>query len=1403
MDIGGYIYLDSTGTERKPYDCGLSVVSNQQSGIIVQKSLTIEGFKSRSYVSCVNGFHFVKTNSRPLGIFLSGIVFQKTPLTFQDSDNLTISSCSFKESFTAVSVYAKSNSVIRINIDGFSSFENNTSCLDVIWRNPSQVGDRAIFIDMKHIMFTGNGLGKQLARGLVTIKSELEQPPRLHVQISCLHVTATKNHGYFVNLNLSEAVTSEMYTDVVLVNNTVTEPSSGGKRYGKQLVNTVNSLFSSLTKKTHATFRNLTCSHSRFLRCIKIQSKESQVEIQNSSFIELQIPNERGGAIFFNSTLRGSLTLFNNMFYWIIAKGGGALFAHSENGTLHLQIMDCNFTKCAAETFGCAILVGDQTNRAGTYNLTASFKEIRVHDCYGYKNRCDSVSLMLRNGKVVIEDSSWRNNNWSVGGTLSVINTGGNTDLIISGCTFFHNAVNAQEITVVAYKRKAGNVTIANSEMLSQETGKSLAVNITSNFRTSLLNVIVRSYFDALRITGWDPYVLKSSSDTYPFFLSILNCTFQDSVRAINATSPDPSQVELRIVNTIFITKKTSDDLFGLHFFILPLKIIHRPDVIVDLDNVTFASSPCNLLAFLFSGNKSIRIKRSQFTNCFCSNEWEWDGITSNYSVYKFSAGAISIFSGHDHKLSQGCVDVKDNNDTHPIWEYQAHVEFEDTLFEGNGGMISGGVQVCNGNTTFKRCRFNNNFAVEQSGHVYLAYGTGKADFIDCIFNSSAENLKLNKTTFRKSAFVKSDSGGPIGLKNTTMSSFYPESCAAYPLFDISSGGYVYMDDNSTIQCPIGTRLLFDNATHFVQDDYNSKFCRINITVLKYLCLCCILDSYSMIRGSTRGLSLNNTVECLPCPFGASCVKRNIVAKRNYWGHRNSLSVPPSLTFIACPEHYCRQPGPGANGYNSCSGNRRGILCGECTPGYSATVFSPECRKDEECENYWFWVLTFLLTIVLSLYLLRKPPTLSFLLDKIIWFRRKESPQEDSTFHEADHNTDNAYIKITFYFYQVAEILMVSSKESLLQTVPGISAVIAVFNFKLRALNKGLGCPFPGLTSVTKQLVLSGTVFLTMADVALVYFVHCVINIIRRNQKPSLLHYMAVTMEVLLLGYERLAETCLKLMTCVSIGSEMRLFIDANVTCMQWWQYLVLACIAVFIVPFIIVLYFGSSKLYKASITATEFLAACVLPLPFLVYWLLKKTEKRPGNESLAVQAVNKDVMEVLHGPFRPPKSDDKGTLYWESVLIGRRFILLACHSFITSPMLRMIAMATACSLIALHHVLKYPFRNAIANRVETLSLTALLIISIINLTKATLISFGITVIGPYGSVLDVMEWFEVGVLGIVPVLVSVLVISAILSQLLRVLLFLFEQAGRLCHRSGNTHCSRDEQTRPLLDVAK
>ena len=261
---------------------------------------------------------------------------------------------------------------------------------------------------------------------------------------------------------------------------------------------------------------------------------------------------------------------------------------------------------------------------------------------------------------------------------------------------------------------------------------------------------------------------------------------------------------------------------------------------------------------------------------------------------------------------------------------------------------------------------------------------------------------------------------------------------------------------------------------------------------------------------------------------------------------------------------------------------------------------------------------------------------------------------------------------------------------------------------------------------------------------------------------------MAVVMEILLLGYERLAETSLMLMQCVSIGSSSRLFIDANIPCMQWWQYLLLAYIAVFVLPFVIVLYCGSSKLHSASITAREFLAACMLPLPFLIYWFFKKMRKQTGQNSTSTQVVNKDVLEVLYGPFRPPNNEDKGTLYWESVLIGRRLILLACHSFIRSSMLRMVSMSAACLLMTIHQVLKSPFRVALANKAETLSLTTLTMMAVINLAKATLISFGITIEGPYQSYLDALEWFEVFALAFVPALVSGLITFAILSQLAR-----------------------------------
>ena len=371
--------------------------------------------------------------------------------------------------------------------------------------------------------------------------------------------------------------------------------------------------------------------------------------------------------------------------------------------------------------------------------------------------------------------------------------------------------------------------------------------------------------------------------------------------------------------------------------------------------------------------------------------------------------------------------------------------------------------------------------------------------------------------------------------------------------------------------------------------------------------------------------------------------------------------------------------------------------------------------------------------------------------------------------------------------------------------MPLVVAMISAFNFQVRAVYLRIECPFPGLTPVTKELLLSLVVVATMANLALIFCAHLVISRFHKKvRKPSLSRYMAVSLEILLLGYDRLAETSLGLMHCVRTGYEHRLFIDGTTICWQPWQYILLGYIIVFVVPFIAVLYYGSSKLHGSYISSGEFLAACVIPLPFLIYWLFKRVFKRRkeenGSEEAAARLNNSaEVMKVLHEPFRASNDRDEGTLYWESVMIGRRLILLTFHSFIPNAMIRLFFMASACDLMAIHHIIKDPFRSKTANRVETMSLVTLAIIAKISLVKATLLSSGISAKGTNKDILAGLQWFELAAMGLVPALLSLLAAFAILSQTFRLIIYIVKKTARHFRRDNISDPPSNEEQVPLL----
>ena len=1154
----------------------------------------MEGIESTPHISCFGGLKFL-SNTQALEIFLSGIVFRQTPLSFHDCGLVKIMNCSFISSWTAVTVRMKNNANMQLDIQSSSYFENNTSCVEVVVLNSVESREQFLTVDVSETRFQNNGLlADRLARGAITIKSDEGKTSSIaHVQISCYKIAYINNRGHFINIDLPAGTTSEVYVDITLINNTVSLLISSP---GRSTNNQVNSLYASRASKTLAQFSNFRCSHNQLFRCIRIVSDEAIVKIRNSSFVGQSITTDRGAAVFLESKTRATLVLVKSRFRRNRARGGGALFVQSKDGIIKLNIAFVNFTECTAKTYGSAISVGDPKshslkNGSRTNKVTVDFKEVQVRKIYGVRtNRkpIASVHILLSNGKVTINNSSWTNNQESRINALTVQNTGGKTSITISGCTFIRGGA----VTIMSTsKQAAGNVTIENCLMSNQQNRKRSGLYLSPKFKIKVINVLFRS----ISGIGLAIFNLVPTYDAFPVDIHIYNCKFINNDYDIVVHLMDPTEVKLAINNTNFSSRKTGRRHFGVYFNVRPLKRVKFANAVIKLDNLTFDSRPSNRFVLQFPGRKTFTIQRSTFRSGICFRQY----VPRYYNLYEIGTGAISILTNPDKLQRTGCIKRNTNEDIHSLWNYDSDVLFEDVLFEGNAGLIAGAVYISNGNVTFNRCSFRNNFATERSGHVYSAYGTGQVVFKSCSFSTSVENIKVNETTFDKSTFLFSESGGPILFQNTTMVSEKAER-SRYAVIDISSGGYVDMDNKTTIECRQGSQLLFENYTHFAYSEKNCSSCRINVTVLKYSCRLCPPGFYSLQKGVSHGLNVQDSFHCLSCPYGANCIENNIASKSNFWGYQ----ISDNLSFFACPEHYCQSPASNSKEYNSCHGKRAGFLCGKCSQGYSETLFSTECRKSTECNNHMLWIVTIVFTTGFTFYLLIKPSILGFLGKNILWFRKKEYScvvQDLGQVNQHSTESNSGYLKITFYFYQAAELLIVGSEstEHLLRKIPFIFSVAAAFNFQVRTLNKSIDCPLAGLTAVSKELLLSVTVFLTMAEVVVIYCLNFVFNKIRRKERPSLNHYIAVVIELLLLSYERLAEMALKLLHCVPIGSKNRLFIDGEVLCWQWWQYILFAYIIVFAVPFITVLYCGSSMLYKASISAREFVGACILPCHF------------------------------------------------------------------------------------------------------------------------------------------------------------------------------------------------------------
>ncbi|CAH3106093.1 unnamed protein product, partial [Pocillopora meandrina] len=929
-----------------------------------------------------------------------------------------------------------------------------------------------------------------------------------------------------------------------------------------------------------------------------------------------------------------------------------------------------------------------------------------------------------------------------------------------------------------------GNVSLFNTSFLNNEN----SVFVHGGFKVNLTHVTVHSTYGYAIIASAPPKTLIKAPGVKVFLERCVLVDNRIGIRMSTTTCLDNTDrycstgdQTLVVKNSLILggneTLGTGDAVrFGMSFpkqnysraVLRPRKeeVYLSPDFEAKLllENVTFRGLHDCALSVSVERNVSglISVKNCKFLN-------------NTQFVNRLDERAIVQIEFTNVDPPQCPHKRKGNKSEELMWNktFELPVIFEDTRFENNAG-IAGTLNLLNGNATLNNCTFKNNEGVAMGGQVYLRTGFGILNIVNSSFHQtkSAERYRGSRT----GCFLQSESAGQLKIEQ---SSFIADDNRQYdPIFAATKSSSILIDQSSSFRCPSGRQITIEKITQ--EDGFElvkgSETCWVRVQYIKLLCEECSDGFYSLKRGWASGFHVHEETKCIKCPFGAKCERGNVLAQENFWGSKVNRTSS-TLQFIPCPLEYCKTPTHSAtHAYNGCYGSRTGVLCGECAEGYSEALYSTSCQKKEKCHDHWFWLVSLIYILAFALYLVFKPPVFTWLYRQGVWFKRTsnsysrlEAPNGDSI-----DKHDAGYLKITFYFYQVADILIITSKETTAHVIPFVTPIVALFNFQVKNFKGSIGCPFPGFTVVTKELFFSLKFLATLLSIPLIYTIHRAISRFRPIPKPSLRLYLAVVLETLLLGYKTLADTSLTLMHCVPVKLEWRLFIDGNIQCWQWWQYLQIVFILAFVIPLVLVLCWGSLMLSKDKVSAKEFLTSCAFPLPFLFIWLFRCCKRKgytsqyeylPGSSK-----DTDDIKKVLYDPFRSASDGDHGTLYWESVLVGRRFLVLTISTFIINPLKRFVCLGIACVLILAHHLLMRPFRDRKANICESLSLVSLTAICTFNLAKVTIIAQGLEPAGPEIIFFHALRWIEVALLGFLPAMAFILVILVAFSQIVRLL---------------------------------
>ncbi len=611
------------------------------------------------------------------------------------------------------------------------------------------------------------------------------------------------------------------------------------------------------------------------------------------------------------------------------------------------------------------------------------------------------------------------------------------------------------------------------------------------------------------------------------------------------------------------------------------------------------------------------------------------------------------------------------------------------------------------------------------------------------------------------------------------LANFIYECNPCFEMFYTASSGHdriTYLPENNLNLSAVDSNLLLGGSVPLF-----GGLSQTNISVSQYF-----------IEGTTEVIHSSKPRGCVKCSYGAYCSGNKIYPRPNYWGYWYKDVVD----FQQCPSGYCCSGTSDAPcySYNYCAGNRTGDLCGACREGFSVSILTGNCVRDENCRGmWWFWVLVGLAALAYAMWYTLKDDILAIPLLialKILapiqerFYRTKNQPTTSSEFNDIgqsekkaggeagtymstkwsdnlpaapsqDTNVDKGYFGIIAYFVQMAQVIYVKIEFSDIDKSDSVLDKITSYigyalNIELSSISVDV-CPIAGLTTFGKnayKLVFLVTVYVSWL---LVYAMTFLIEQCFAKHRPIFWNFrlklIRGLVEIIKYTYAGFCAVIFMCVVCVKLRDSLVWFHDGTVECYTYWQWLMVAFSVIYAIPFPLVLLVGMKLLRHNRISSTAFLLSCLCPLVALGVIGLKEVIhkcKGKGKQSelstKPIPTVSKEVLSVLQGPFRT--SAESKPLYWEAVISFRR-LLLSAMIFIPFISIRMVITVMLCVLFQIHHAHVMPFQNRNSNHIETLSLNLLVLAAVFNLLKSTLTDTGAIPTGPTVPFFKTLEFAE------------------------------------------------------------